>query len=230
MKFLLSSFIFLFFFNVAYALNEKAPSPSYKISIDAKLQSHFIDRGLSISDKNPALNASFLFNLGPQFRVGFWGSNISNLSYSDDNFWFKFVADVRVDFNQNSNLMLYLNDDHFYKSSVRNGQSVGLKYFYFLYMAELEWMNNYQGTHVNSEYVNLGKLFEFRPSLRVGGKIGYTLQNSVGLDNYFDAKALGIYDFNKNSSFEAGATMVTNENQFNGRGEPGFYVAVLLSY
>ena len=230
MRFLCVFFILFTSFEIAIAANDKSPTPTYKISVDAKLYSQFIDRGLSISDKNPALNASFLFNLGPQFRVGFWGSNISNISSADDNFWFKFMADVRVDFNQNSNLLLYLNDDHFYKSSIRNGQSVGIKVNYFLYTGELEWMNNYQGTHVDADYFNVGKLFDFRQSLRIGGKVGYTLQHSSGLQNYFDLKALGIYEITKNASVEGGATFITNDSQFNGRGDPGFYVSIALSY
>lgn len=230
MRFFIVFIIFFLAIHQVFAANEKSAVPTYKVSIDAKLYSHFIDRGLSISDKNPALNASFLFNLGPQFRFGFWGSNISNVTTSDDNFWFKFLADIKIDFNQYSSLLIYLNDDHFYKSSIRNGQSLGLKYNYELYSMHLEWMNNYQGTHVDSEYINIGKLFALKSSLRAGASVGYTIQNSQGYSNYFNLKALGIYDFNKNELLEAGATLVSDENQFNGRGEAALYLAFALTY
>jgi hypothetical protein len=219
-----------FISHFTFAASDKSTAtPTYKISADAKLSTQYIERGLAISDGNPALNASFIFNLGPQFRFGFWGSNISNISSNDDNFWLKLLADVHVDFNQNSNLAIYLNDDHFYKSSVRNGQRAGLKYNYFLYLAEVEWMNNFEGTHTDSVYFNGGKLFDFRQSMKYGGKLGYTVQHSVNYANYFDFKLLGIYDINKNANVEVGFTLSTQSSQFNNRGDPAIYASISLS-
>ena len=183
-----------------------------------------------MSDKNPALNASFLFNLGPQFRFGFWGSNISNVTSVDDNFWFKFLADIKIDFSNNSHLSVYLEDDHFYKSDLRNGQRIGLKLNYNLYTADFEWMNNYQGTHTDSEYYNVGKLFELRPNFKVGGLFGFTSQHASAYNDYQDMKAVAFYQINNNASLETALTLITNETQFGSRGAPGFYLAFDLTY
>ena len=51
-----------------------------EITGDVQLMTQFVERGLAMSDNNPAMNASFLYNLGTQVKMGFWGSNISNLS------------------------------------------------------------------------------------------------------------------------------------------------------
>jgi hypothetical protein len=216
----------------SFAANEKSTNsvPTYKISVDAKLLSHFIERGLSISDKNPAMNASFLFNLGPQFRFGFWGSNIANISAQDDNFWFKFLAEVKVDFNATSGLKVYLTDDHYYKSSVRNGQIAGIKLNYNMYYGVIEWMNNYQGSHTDSIYLGGGRLFNSWRGTKIGGEVGYTQQHATGLENYFDFKILGMYQVTPNFQTEAGVTAITNESQFNGRGEPAFYLSISLNY
>lgn len=214
----------------SFAADQKSSnSPTYKVSVDAKVMSHFIDRGLSISDGNPAMNVSFLYNLGPQFRLGFWGSNISNVSSSDDNFWFKFIADVKIDFSNTATSYLYIHDDHYYKSDIRNGQSLGVRWNADPYLGEVEWMNNFQGTKTAAEYFNVGRLWAYK-GMKVGGKIGYTMQSSETLANYFDLKVLGLYYFSSNSTVEGGATMVSNDSQLNSRGKPAFYISVSLSY
>ncbi len=229
MKFL-SFLAVVTYFHQALAVNEKPSTvPTYQVSVDAKLYSHYIERGLSMSDTNPAMNVAFLYNFGPQFRMGFWGSNISNVSSTDDNFWFKFLADVRVDFTPTSGMLLYINDDHYYKSSIRNGQILGVKINYLDYLGEIEWMNNYQGTHVNSEYLNIGKMYPYKV-FKVGGKVGYTLTNSEGYSSYIDLKAIGTYALGTNSIAEAGITMISSESQFGGRGKPAIYLAISLFY
>lgn len=220
----------IFSWHWSFAADQKSSnSPTYKVSVDAKVLSHFIDRGLSISDTNPAMNVSFLYNLGPQFRLGFWGSNISNVSSVDDNFWFKFIADVKVDFSATATMDLYIHDDHYYKTDVRNGQSLGVRWTWDPYLGELEWMNNYQGTGTSAEYLNVGRLWNYR-MLKVGGKVGYTLQSAENYQNYFDLRLLALYHFSANSVIEGGATMVSSDSQFNGRGKPAFYISVSLSY
>ncbi len=221
--------IFLWHGSIFAADSKSTTSPTYKVSVDAKVLSQFIDRGLSMSDGNPAMNVSFLYNLGPQFRLGFWGSNISNVSSNDDNFWFKFIADVKVDFTGTSWMSLYIHDDHFYKSDIRNGQSVGIRWNWNAYMGELEWMNNFQGTKTSAEYINLGRLWPVY-MFKAGAKAGYTLQAAENYQNYFDIKGLVVYNFSSNSNIEAGATLVSNDGQFNGRGKPAFYLSLLLSY
>lgn len=222
--------IALFTCQVSFAADQKSSNtPTYKVSVDAKVLSQFIDRGLAMSDGNPAMNVSFLYNLGPQFRLGFWGSNISNVSNVDDNFWFKFIADIKVDFTGTSSMNLYINDDHYYKSDARNGQSLGVRWIWNAYMGELEWMNNYQGTKTTAEYINLGRLWPVYMT-KAGFKAGYTMQASENYQNYFDLKGLITYNSSSNSIIEGGATMVSSDSQFNGRAKPAFYLSLSLSY
>jgi hypothetical protein len=226
----LGVFAILFYFQGVFAAGEKgSTAPTYHASIDAKVMSEFIDRGLKMSDGNPAMNVAFLYNFGPQFHLGFWGSNISNVASTEDNFWFKFLADVRVDFSNDSGMSFYLNDDHYYKSSILNGQRAGLRVNHGLWLGELEWMNNYQGTRTGSEYFNLGKLIDFK-GFKVGGKLGYTIQSAQNYTNYFDLKAIAQYNMGTNSSLEAALTTISSGGQFGDRGKSGFYIAISLSY
>ena len=205
-------------------------APTYKVSGNALLHSQFIDRGLAISDRNPAMNAAFLFNLGPQFKLGFWGSNISNLSYADDNFWFKVLGEVRIDFNDKSAMELYLNDDHYYKSSDRNGQSVGLNLYYGWYLLKLEWMTNFQGTKTSAQYVNLGRYYLYQKDFKFGWKAGYTLQSSSNYKNYLDAKGYGSYQMTANSNIELGITATLEGGQFGSRADPAAYLTIGLMF
>lgn len=229
---LVSLLLQLFTFgSLAFAADQKnsGTTPTYMVTGDAKLYTHFIERGLSMSNNNPALNAEFLFNFGSQFKVGFWGSNISNVSQSDDNFWLKYLAEIRVDFSTKSNLRFYIHDNHYYKSDVRNGQEMGVNVDHNNYLFQLAWMNNFEGTHTSAQYLNLGKLFTYRKSMKYGGLAGYTLQTADGYANYFDFKALGIYEINANAIGEIGITMLSN-SQFGSRGDPAYYLAFAFNF
>lgn len=217
---------------LAFAADKKdsGTTPTYMISGDAKLYTHFIERGLSMSNNNPALNAEFLFNYGSQFKVGFWGSNISNVSQTDDNFWLKFLTEIKVDFDSGSKLRFYINDDHFYKSDIRNGQEVGVHYEFSSYKVHFAWMNNFQGSHSSADYLNVRKLFDLKKSIKGGGQVGYIYQSGTGYDNYFDLKALAYYQINTNSLAEAGVTFVTNASQFGNRADPAMYFAFEFNF
>lgn len=204
--------------------------PTYRFSGDAQLLTHFLDRGLSITDNNPALAASFLFNFGQQFRVGFWGSNISNVTSKDDHLWLKFIADVKIEFSTDSTFLAYVHDDHFYKESIRNGQAYGINFEYKSYMSQLEWLRNYQGTKSGAVYMRLGKNFPLYRKVLPGIFAGYTMQNSAGYLNYLDLKATANYTVTSSFELEAGITAVTNSTQFDGRGNAAIYFGVKLNY
>ncbi len=204
--------------------------PTYRFSGDAQLLTHFIDRGLSITDNNPALTASFMFNLGQQFRLGFWGSNISNVTSKDDNLWLQFIADVKIEFSSDSTFLAYIHDDHYYKHSIRNGQAFGFKFEYKSYMSQIEWLRNYQGTGVGAIYLQVGKNFPLYKKILPRVSVGYTVQNSDGYLNYLDIKGAAIFTVTSSFEIEGGVTAVTNSTQFDGRGDPAIYLGVKLTY
>lgn len=200
------------------------------ISGDVQLLSHFIERGLSYSDQNPAMNASFLFNLSSEARIGFWGSNISNLSANDDNFWFKFLGVFEFDISTESHLAISVSDDHFYKSSIRNGQMVGFDFNYKEHLILLEWQNNLEGTKANAEYLRYGRLFDFKKIFKYGGYVGFTNSHSDVINSFFDARAVISYDINTTSIVEVGATYNSNKSQFGSHADPAYYLSLKMSY
>ncbi|MFZ3228614.1 MAG: TorF family putative porin [Pseudobdellovibrio sp.] len=232
-KNLLTLFYFCIFFISTYSFaaeKQGSNAPTYLVSGDAELMSHFVDRGLSITDQNPALNASFLFNLGQQFKFGFWGSNISNVSSQDDNLWLKIVGSIRIDVNANAKLDFYINDDHYYKSDLRNGQELGFNLDYLVYFFQIEFMNNFQGTKTNAEYLKGGKTFVVAKDTTVSGSAGYTLQQSSPYSNYFDLKAMATYHVTQSLKFDAALTMTFAGSGYGGRGNPFIMAGVKLNY
>jgi hypothetical protein len=211
------------------AEKQGANQPTYLISGDAQLLSHFIDRGLSMSDKNPAFTASFLFNLGQQFRFGFWGSNISNVTSSDDNLWLKIVGDIRLDISSTAKIFFYIHDDHYYKSNQRNGQEIGLNLEFPTYFYQVELLNNYQGTKTNGEYLRIGKKFPLSFGALTGA-VGYSLQHADGYTNYFDLKTTAAYQVTPFFTGEVGITATAGATQFSDRGSTYLYLGLRLAY
>lgn len=200
------------------------------LSGEAQLWTHFIVKGLSYSDNNPALNAAFVANLHSQVKLGLWGSNISHVSATDDNLWLKFFSSISIDYSDRLSFTVFLADHHFYKSNERNGQSFGADFIFKSYAFGLELMNNYEGTRSPAEYLWFGKLFEYRYGLKWGGYAGMTMSQASAYQSFFDFKILGRYTINAISNVEAGATMNSNSAQFGIRDDPALYIALKLIY
>ncbi len=225
-------YLLLSFFTLKVLAEDKTQTnmANYRISGESQVVSQYLVKGLSYSDNNPAMQASFLAHLGSQVKLGVWGSNISNLSAVDDNFWFKFVADISLEFSDKLFANLYIHDSHYYKSDQRNGQSLGAKFEYKSYEFNFEWMSNLEGTRSTAEYFSFSKYFDYKKDFRIGGSVGMTSSHTSSLNNYFDFKALGQYIFNSTSNAELGVTFCTNGSQFGKRGDPALYLGLKFIY
>ncbi|HRO67024.1 MAG TPA: hypothetical protein PL182_05630, partial [Pseudobdellovibrionaceae bacterium] len=76
---------------------------TYRLDGLVSLMSNFVESGLTQTDNDPALQGSFWFNFGPQFRMGLWGGNVS-YDGQDSHFLLKLNAELKVDFSQDSNM------------------------------------------------------------------------------------------------------------------------------
>ncbi len=229
--------LLLIFFSRAWSLAApkeakiSGTTPLFSISGNADLTSHFVHRGLSYSDNNPALNAEFLLHMGSQFKLGIWGSNISNVNNPDDNFWFKFVGEIRVDLNAMNQLDFFVYDNRFYKAEGRNGQNMGfrlnvLKKFY----GEADFGTNFEGSQTSYEYFSFGYIHAFNPVLKAKGQVGYTHQRMQGIYDYLDFRAEGLYEPYKHFSFYLGTSFPSQMGQFNDRSKSFIFGGVRFDY
>ena len=172
-----------------------------------------------MSNKNPALNAQLLLNMGSQFKLGFWGSNIRNVTNSDDNFWVQYQGVIVIDFSKDVKSYLTIADNRFYTSQQRNGQSFNanfeIKNKYYL---QLDFNNNFEGTGLGSQYINGGYLYKWKGPWLAAGYVGYTVQKTDGVNNYIDVRLEGIYNPLPKMKFKAGITGTSDSGQISGRG------------
>lgn len=200
--------------------------PNFSASGSASLISHFIDHGLSMSNKNPAINAELLLNMGAQFKLGFWGSNIRNVTNPDDNFWVKYLGVIVIDFSKDVKTQLIIADNRFYTSQQRNGQTftaefeIGSKY-----TASVEMNNNFEGTSQSSQYISGGYLYRWKGPWLASAALGYTNQKTSSINNYLDLRTEGIYQPLPKMKFKLGFTGTSDSGQLNGRGAFTYYLA-----
>lgn len=231
--FVLSVLISTVLFSPSLSWAQRKINPAlanYGLSGDAELLSHLIVRGLSYSDNNPAMSASFLAHFGSQFKLGFWGSNVANLNAVDDNFWLRIFGRVNIELSQRLRLEVGLQDDHFYRSSQRNGQVLNLDFDYLNTEFGIQWHSNYEGTATSAEYVWVGRLTDFRKVFKYGTYVGYTNTHGANISGYFDFKLVGLYIINNTSSVQAGATVNSNFAQFGIRDDPAIFLGLKLIY
>ena len=206
-------------------------TPLFSISGNADLTSHFIYRGLSYSDYNPALNAQFMLHMGSQFKLGIWGSNISNITNPDDNFWFKFAGEIRVDLNTLNQLDFFVYDNRFYKSENRNGQDIGFRLNILKrVITEVSFGSNYEGSKTPYEYISVAYLYPLNPVLKVKGQAGYTHQRMPGIYDYLDFRSELLYEPYKRFSFYFGGSFPSQMGQFNDRSKTFLFGGVRFEY
>lgn len=206
----------------AYAGNGDA-SPTFQLSGDVSLLSHYVENGLSQSNHSPALQGSFWFNFGPQFRLGLWGSN-TNYENSDDHFNLRFNGDIKVDFSSNVNAILGYSHSQFYNGGDRNGSIISLDINFWNYRVTYDKYSNWEGTELESSRFAFGALFPVFGNWQWDNEIGYNTPALSALTPYFDGwTALGVRW--GTLLIEGAVTGTSNSSQFNGRGEYFFILS-----
>ena len=200
------------------ALGAETNSPTFALSGDVTLTSHYVENGLSQSDKSPALQGSFWFNFGPQFRLGLWGSN-TNYHGSDDHFNLRGMAEIKVAFSQTSHMAISYQQSQFYNGGEHNGNILGLQVGFMTdYRISYESMSNWEATEARSARVGFGRTFNVFSTWKWDNEIGYNDPKALTFNPYFDAKtAIGtkwsvIY-------FEGALTGTSESSQFGGAGD-----------
>lgn len=164
--------------------------------------------------------------MGSQFKLGFWGSNIRNVTNPDDNFWVKYLGVIVIDFSNNVKTLLTVADNRYYTSQQRNGQTFTADFeIKNKYTAKLELNNNYEGTSQGSQYIAGGYLYKWKGPWLAAIGLGYTNQKSEGINNYLDLKTEAIYQPLPKMQFKFGLTGTSDSAQMNGRGAFTYFLA-----
>lgn len=205
------------------SLQARATTPTFALSGDVSLLSHYVEYGLSQSDKSPALQGSFWFNFGPQFRLGLWGSNTS-YDQGDDNFNLRMNADVRVDFSQNTNLIIGYSKSQYYNGGDRNGDLLGIHLNLWKSRVMYDTNSNWEGTDEHSTRYGFGYVTDVFGSWKWNNEIGYNTPDVDSINPYFDART-GLGTKWSVIFIEGAVTGTSESSQFNGAGDYFFILS-----
>jgi uncharacterized protein (TIGR02001 family) len=194
----------------------KDAKTDYQMEGSTSFLSHFVHRGLSQSNMDPSLQTQIFVPIGPQFRFGLWGSNVS-YEGSDNHFWLKILFDLKLEFNKDADLTMSYNINQFYKNTLRNGYTTKMALSIFSYRIMYDQDTNWEGTETASKYVAFGKSFPVFGNFKWDNQLGYTMIEVENLQNYFDFRTALSSHVNK-LDFEFSITATSNPGQFNGRG------------
>ncbi|MNT03854.1 putative bacterial protein [compost metagenome] len=192
-------------------------SPTFKLSGDVSLLSHYVEYGLSQTDKDPSLQGSFWFNFGPQFRMGLWGSNVK-FPGGDDHFNLRLNADLKVDFSKESHAIIAYSQSQYYSNGDRNGNILGLHLKFGTYRVTYDGLSNWEGTDERSVRFGLGKDFDIFTTWKWLNEIGYNTPNVSNINPYFDLRT-GIGTKAGVIFIQAAVSATSEPGQFNGAGD-----------
>jgi hypothetical protein len=219
---------FLIFFSTCLSHAQTNVPPTFKMDGKAALMSNFFQDGINHTDKDPALQAQFWFNWGPQFRLGLWGSN-TKYSSSDTHFWLRASGDLKVIFSENADMTLRLHSHNYFKSNDRNGISFVLLLNLFTYYIQVEQQTNFLGTLERATLYSASKTYDVFGDWKNENTLGYAMLNSSTLVNYFwieswlGKKPGAIY-------YQVGASYNSKSSQLNGAADFVFAAKATASF
>ncbi|MFV8257555.1 TorF family putative porin [Bdellovibrio bacteriovorus] len=198
-------------------------SPTFALSGDVSLLSHYVEHGLSQSDNSPALQGSFWFNFGSQFRLGVWGSN-TNYEHGDDHFNLRMNAEVKVDFSQNASMEIGYTKSQYYNGGDHNGDLLSLHLNLWKSRIMYDTNSNWEATHEKSERFGFGNIMDVFGGWKWNNEIGYNTPDVETINPYFDART-GLGTKWGVIFFEGALTATSESSQFDGAGDYFFILS-----
>lgn len=198
-------------------------SPTFELSGDVSLTSHYIEHGISQTDKSPALQGSFWFNFGPQFRLGLWGSN-TNYPTGNDHFNLRYNAEIMVPFSNSSSLAIKFGKSMYYNDGTRNGDLSAAHLQIGEYKIAFDQNTNWEGTKKSTKRYAFGKVFSFSGNWKWNNEVGYNTPTVDNMKAYFDGRS-GIGSKFGAIFLEGAVTATSASSDLNGAGDVFFILS-----
>ncbi len=198
-------------------------SPTFKLSGDVSLLSQYVEYGLTQSDNSPALQGSFWFNFGPQFRLGLWGSN-TNYHNSDDKFNLRMNADIKVDFSATTYALVAYSHSQYYNGGNRNGDLLSFHLHFGKIRVMYDAMSNWEGTSRRSTRYAFGGEASVFGDWKWDNEGGYNTPDVSSISPYFDIRT-GLGKMWSVIFVEAAVTGTSASSDLNGAGDVFFILS-----
>lgn len=189
------------------------------------LKSQYIDDGLTQTDNSPAIQASFWYHAGPQFKLGLWGSNV-NYRNEDDVFNLRISANIKTEFNATNSMNLAYSKSLYFNDGNRDGDLFGLHLSFSGFKIMYDTKSNWEGTSDRLTRFALGYAHTFPNEWIWTNSLGHNSIKNDEIEDYFDLKtSLGSY-LGK-ILIEGSITGTTTPDQFDGQGD--IFITLSLS-
>lgn len=190
---------------------------SNKLYGEAAIVTNYVDKGVTQSDKAPALQAGFGYQMGPQARLGLWGSSVKFPS-ATENLNLRMYADIKMEFTSNTNMVMRYDFNRYFQSDQHNGSLLGLDLSTFGYHVLFEMNDNWEGLRSGgATWFAFKKEFQLPRGFVFTPQLGYTQTSAAGYASYFDTRTSIGYKF-ADVMYELVHTFNSNGSQFAGRG------------
>lgn len=210
--------IFLSITSSTTALAQSKDSKTdYQTEGTTSILSHYVHHGLSQTNKDPSLQTSIFIPVGPQFRIGLWGSNVS-YEGTDNHILIRIPVELKLEFNKDVDLTIGYSGNQYYKSHARDGSTTSLHLNVFDYIIIHEMESNWEGTETKSKYFGFNKTFKISGDFNWENQLGYTVISVENLQNYFDLMSAISGKLNK-LIYKFTITATSSPSQFNGNGD-----------
>jgi hypothetical protein len=220
------AFILIF---VIQSVAQSAESENFKLAGDVELLSHYVEHGLSQSNKSPAIKGDFWFNMGPQFRLGIEGASV-NYEGTSEHFNLRLKADLKVDLSANVDARLNYTKSDYYDSSNRNGNDFGFHLRFWDYRVIYSSFSNWEGSSTKSARYGFATDWKVFTDWTWGNEVGYNTPSVSGKNTYFDLKT-GIGNRWGPLFIEGSVTATSDPSQFDdGEGDLFFILSAKANF
>jgi len=168
-------------------LAQQGGGSSPRLYGDIKLTSNYIEKGLTQTDKNPAVIAGFGYWFGPQGRIGVQASNVKYQAY-DSTMRADVFGEYKFIFTPNADLKLKTNYSQYSPAAGRNNLLTGLDQNLFTYHFLFEHDDNFEGTKSRRDWVAFHKDWNLATSYLFSVTVGYSMLQQSSLNNYIDTR------------------------------------------
>ncbi len=211
------------------SIGHGAESEAFKFAGEVALLSHYVEQGLSQSNKSPAIKGDFWFNLGPQFRVGLQSASV-NYENTSEHFNLRLKADLKVDLSANVDARLHYTKSDYYDSSNRNGNIFGIHLRFWDYRLIYDSISNWEGASKKSTRYAFATDWKVFSSWVWENEAGYNTPSVNGKNAYFDLKT-GLGNKWGPLFFQGSVTATSDPSQFdNGEGDLFFILSATANF
>lgn len=212
-------------FSIVSHAQTRGPTAS-KMYGEVSLQSNYVDRGLSQSNKTISVGAEAGYWFGGQGRIGMHANSVS---YVNETATVELAGfgEYKFIFTQNADLRIRNDLIRYFSQDTRNKILVLLDQNFFDYHVLVSREDNFEGTKKPRNWFAFHKDWIYSPSIQFNTTVGYSMVEDF--DNYFDTR-VGLTYLTGNITASLVNTYVSNSSQFGDEAETAFFVILAAKF